>query len=1285
MNHPRLRSAGRGWHMAWSATAGSLVALATSLLVVQAALRFVIANSDKYFDVLVARMLAPDFAGTATGLAAGSGVPVTWHMTPFSGHISATWLLGQRSELLLIGAGPVAGSLVLGLCVALAASRLGLPRWPLLLAAVASYTALSGAIQGVVTEWGAGRSEFEITMSSSAAVAMAGAWTLVFGGLVVALTCRTAGRASSTAVAGARRRSIGRVAVMTATALVASLASAGVATAVPVTGVAHGQGKWRAPGVDAAVAELQRVPGVSYRDAENDATGTPSMLVGLRSKLGGDDVPGWLHSHARVFGVAGTRGILKGDTQRLQLKDPSGALHVWYDQVIDQIPVYGARVGVHLDKSGTTVTAVTNGLRPDLLPPASTTPRISAEEAVTVAAPVVPGGRSWHTPVLTIYAGPAHAGLRAPAHLAWQVDIGDDEGNAERVFVDAVKGDRFVGVEQLSETALNRTIYNRYESGTIVRVEGQAATGDRDTNRAYDQTGAVYGYYKNTFGRESIDNKGLALRSVVHDPNNVRNASWNTNTHVMGFGDGMVSQDVTGHEMTHGVTEFTSGLQYSFQSGALNESLSDFFGEMTESYVKGLGRNDWLLGSDLVGISPFRDMRDPRAFGQPQTMSEYVTTCNDYGGVHTNSGIPNYAFYRMAYKLGYGTTEQIVYPAMTQYLAPASTFKDMYAALMEVAAQKYGVYDIITSTINSIWQKEVGVNASTPDPVPSGCGGTGTVTCSTLGALYDHASALDSDGASLAEVAGSLVHLYNLSTVGQDAAVVYYSNLFLSNRDGFNAVIKLEGDLLDRLTEALQLWQPVLDAVGTDQADRVIVTQQQIDSANAFADGVIAAAKAQGAAGDHLVELITTERARINAQSVVGQTVQQAQDYLDSVVAAIPPAAPGPAAALVTAFDNTAVSQDTDTDKADLDGHGLSMSAQALATAGVTPGSTITRGGIAFRWPTQSGTGAADNVVAKGQNIAVSGTGDTLGFLASSSLGISAGAPLSGKGTIHYSDGTSQRYLITTPDWHSTAAGPALTSAYTNAPGNTKQNTPAGVWYAGVTLLPGRTPVSVELPGANASTANGTPRLHVFAMAIGTAAPELTDTFSNVSVTQDTATGYGDMDGWGSSMSAQALAVSGAKPGSTVTHGGLSFIWPTTAGVTDAGTSTGTSYGEPDNTLAAGQTVAVSGTRGGTLGFLVAGANGAASGTATIHYSDGTAQQFTLTGPDWFKTSGDVAVTAAYGNKLNDQRYQHVTYVHYVGVTLQSGRTPVSVTLPDVTSVPAKGSPILHVYAMARG
>lgn len=225
----------------------------------------------------------------------------------------------------------------------------------------------------------------------------------------------------------------------------------------------------------------------------------------------------------------------------------------------------------------------------------------------------------------------------------------------------------------------------------------------------------------------------------------------------------------------------------------------------------------------------------------------------------------------------------------------------------------------------------------------------------------------------------------------------------------------------------------------------------------------------------------------------------------------------------------------------------------------------------------------------------------------------------------------------------------------------------------------------MELPGANASTANGTPRLHVFAMAIGTAAPELTDTFSNVSVTQDTATGYGDMDGWGSSMSAQALAVSGAKPGSTVTHGGLSFIWPTTAGVTDAGTSTGTSYGEPDNTLAAGQTVAVSGTRGGTLGFLVAGANGAASGTATIHYSDGTAQQFTLTGPDWFKTSGDVAVTAAYGNKLNDQRYQHVTYVHYVGVTLQSGRTPVSVTLPDVTSVPAQGSPILHVYAMARG
>ncbi|MEU6347540.1 hypothetical protein ABZ883_42250 [Streptomyces sp. NPDC046977] len=412
--------------------------------------------------------------------------------------------------------------------------------------------------------------------------------------------------------------------------------------------------------------------------------------------------------------------------------------------------------------------------------------------------------------------------------------------------------------------------------------------------------------------------------------------------------------------------------------------------------------------------------------------------------------------------------------------------------------------------------------------------------------------------------------------------------------------------------------------------------------------------------------------------------MESSQAYLDSVVVTIPEPTPGPAAAsLAATFNNTAVSQDTNTAAADLDGHGSSMSAQALATAGVSPGSTITYGGVAFRWPTQAGTGTADNTVAAGQTIALSGSSDTLGFLVAGSLGTSPGSSIAGPGKIYYSDGTSQQFRLDGPEWRSQADNPAVTSAYTNAPGNTKQNTVAGVWYRGISLVYGKAPVSVQLPGAHAGEANGIPRLHVFAMAQGGKAPSPAETFNNVSVTQDTNTNYGDMDGAGSSLSAQALATGGAEPGSTITHAGVTLTWPSTAGVIDS--TSGKTYGEVDNTLAAGQKVAVDGTRGTWLFLLVAGANGTASGAAAVTYSDGAVQQFTLTGPDWTKTGSTVAFTSAYSNKPGNQRNQQAAYVHLVGVALLSGKTPVSMTLPNITAQPVQNKPALHVYAMTHG
>ncbi|MFV5998748.1 hypothetical protein ACNPQM_42065 [Streptomyces sp. NPDC056231] len=344
----------------------------------------------------------------------------------------------------------------------------------------------------------------------------------------------------------------------------------------------------------------------------------------------------------------------------------------------------------------------------------------------------------------------------------------------------------------------------------------------------------------------------------------------------------------------------------------------------------------------------------------------------------------------------------------------------------------------------------------------------------------------------------------------------------------------------------------------------------------------------------------------------------------------------------------------------------------------MTPGSTIAHDGVALTWPATAGAGKPDNMVASGQTIAVSGTGDTLGFLVSASYG-----PAGGTGTLYYKDGSSKEFDLSSPDWFSDSGEVAVSSAYQNRQGNEKYDAPGYVHYVGVPLQSGKTPVSVQLPDVSSAATEWTPTLHVYAMGLGNAVDDLASTFNSVVVTQDTATNVGDLDGWGSSLSAQVLSKAGVTAGSTISHKGLDFVWPATASGNE---TTGTvTTGGLDNVVSSGQTVAINGTRGGTLGFLVDSSYGPAGGTATIHYSDGTSQQFTLSGQDWFGGTGDVAISTAYQNRQNNQRYDHAGYVYYVDVALLSGKTPVSVQLPDVSTAAAPGRPTLHVFAMTRG
>ena len=209
--------------------------------------------------------------------------------------------------------------------------------------------------------------------------------------------------------------------------------------------------------------------------------------------------------------------------------------------------------------------------------------------------------------------------------------------------------------------------------GTQIRAEGQPPSRDSEVDSVYDFTGIVRDFYQKEYNRNSIDGQGMKFISTVNYGNNYENAFFNGSQ--MAYGRPGASSpfktfvllDITAHEITHGVTQKEAGFWYFGQSGALHESLSDVFGELIKQYSKNqtVDQADWLVGSGVFkeGIhgKALRDMLHPgTAFDdpavgkdpQPDSMTNYIQTKKDNGGVHYNSSIPNRAFALFATAVG---------------------------------------------------------------------------------------------------------------------------------------------------------------------------------------------------------------------------------------------------------------------------------------------------------------------------------------------------------------------------------------------------------------------------------------------------------------------------------------------------------------------------------------------------------------------------------------------------------------------------------------------------------
>lgn len=428
----------------------------------------------------------------------------------------------------------------------------------------------------------------------------------------------------------------------------------------------------------------------------------------------------FLRERGRLFGSASSAM----DFALKRERPGQGRTHLRFQQVYQNLPIVAAEVVVQVDAQGG-IECVLSDIETDTAQldnaTISITPTLTAEQVVAAVKKSFAdqaAGAPVHTttPVLSVFS-PFVLDETGPQQLVWDLVVYSDNRLLvdERVLWDA-HGTNAVRVWTQRHTALNRQIADKANnptgSATVVRTEGQAATGNTEVDNAYTYLGDTYNFYVSQHARDSFDNAGGMLSAVVRycDTNNScpwANASAGT---PISFGNGWATEDVVAHEFTHNVTANESGLIYTNASGAINESLSDIWGEFVD--LSNFGGNDdatnrWRIGEDLPGgpirrmSFPFSTNVNPRFNDPDRQFSPYYqppSNTSDNGGVHSNSGVNNKLCYLLTdgdtfngqtiSGLGIDQVVRLYYEAQVNLLTSAAGWSQLYDAVTQAAVNR---------------------------------------------------------------------------------------------------------------------------------------------------------------------------------------------------------------------------------------------------------------------------------------------------------------------------------------------------------------------------------------------------------------------------------------------------------------------------------------------------------------------------------------------------------------------------------------------------------------------
>lgn len=493
------------------------------------------------------------------------------------------------------------------------------------------------------------------------------------------------------------------------------------------------------------------------------------------------------------------------DVKRVEI-DELRMAHTHVQQKINGVPVWEGEAIVHLKADGE-LSLITDALKDGVT--VETRPTLTEGDALFAAKRMYRGSRFLtEEPRIQLYIYRGEDRDR----LAYRVEMprldGTEETAVPVIFVDAHTGEKvfeynnlqtgsgsslYSGTVTIDTSSAGSTFYmedlTRRQGTFNMNNTGNETTGTGGTQSRFTGTDDIwnataeragvdahwgarwtYDYFKNVHGRNGINgsngpgttsagaNSGISLvASRVHFGTSYNNAFWFNNQMSYGDGDGvnfgpLVTLDIAGHEMTHGITQYTAGLTYANESGALNESMSDVFGALVESYSRGgvVNGDTWKIGEQAYtpGTSgdALRYMDNPHLAGNggytadddPDHYAERYTGTADSGGVHINSGIGNKAFHLVAAGgthhrsgvtvTGIGTADagRIWYRALTVYMTSSTNFSGARTATLNAATDLFGSSSAQWTTVATAWCA-VGVGTCpgggtpTPTPTPGGC------------------------------------------------------------------------------------------------------------------------------------------------------------------------------------------------------------------------------------------------------------------------------------------------------------------------------------------------------------------------------------------------------------------------------------------------------------------------------------------------------------------------------------------------------------------------------------